>query len=100
MLRGLNEAGSAEYIKSDNHRARVDAGPARKLVAVTPGDATVLPDDVRGLYIGGGGNIAIRAADDTTAVTLTGVLAGTFLPIAAVRVLSTGTTATSIVALI
>lgn len=50
------------------------------------------------LYIGGAGNIRVLTAggDD---VVFTGVLAGTFLPIQVVRVFSTNTTATNIVAL-
>jgi hypothetical protein len=49
------------------------------------------------LYIGGAGNIRVLTAggDD---VTFNGVVAGTFLPVQVVRVFSTGTTATNIVA--
>jgi hypothetical protein len=72
-----------------------------KLRAVTPSDSTVV--NCQALWVGGAGNVAILAesdADDAgSAVTIVGVAAGTLLPIAADRVMSTNTTATSIVAI-
>lgn len=70
---------------------------ARTWGAVTPSDSTVFSPTPKGLYIGGAGNIALRGEDGVD-VTFA-VLAGVFLPLCPVRVLSTGTTATSIVAL-
>jgi hypothetical protein len=74
--------------------------------AVTKDDANDLATaPTRGLYVGGTGNVAvIMAADNTsggagTAVTFSGVAAGTVLPIRVRRVMSTNTTATGIVAL-
>lgn len=72
-------------------------GPARSLAAVTKSDSTVL--NCRGLYVGGAGNVAIMAVGDTAAVTLEGIQAGTILPIACNKVMSTNTTATLMVAL-
>jgi len=72
---------------------------ARQLRAVTPSDSVDLPiSPCRALWIGVAGNVALIAADDSSAVTLTAVEAG-LLPVRTKRVLSTGTTATSIVAL-
>lgn len=84
-----------------------DVRPAQKLRAVTASDSTDLRltdadgkvSECRGLYVGGAGNIAILAPGDASPVTLSGVPAGTFLPVSARRVYSTGTTATGIVAL-
>lgn len=73
------------------------ADPAYRAVAVTPSDSTVVA--ARALFIGGAGNVAIVAKSGDTAVTLSGVAAGTILPIAAYQVMSTNTTATLIVAL-
>ena len=72
--------------------------PARKAVAVTPSDATVL-DITKAVYVGGAGNLAVIMADDTAAVTFTGVAAGTVLPIRVQKVMATNTTATSVVAI-
>jgi len=71
--------------------------PAIRAAAVTPSDSTDL-GDVRGLYIGGAGDVAIRAKGNDAAVTHVGVTAGSYMPIRAQYVYSTGTTATNIVA--
>lgn len=70
--------------------------PARRIAAVTPGDSTELMA-VRGLLVGGAGDVHIRCKNDTTTVVVT-VTAGTLLPIRAQYVM-TATTATNIVAL-
>jgi len=77
------------------------AGPATKAVAVTKSDATVV--DFASLYIGGAGDVAVEARNmsGTAAnVTFKAVPAGTVLPIACTKVLSTGTSATDIVGLV
>lgn len=72
---------------------------ARQLRAVTPVDTADLSiSPCRALWIGVAGDVALIAEGDTDAVTLTAVEAG-LLPVRAKRVLSTGTTATDIVAL-
>jgi hypothetical protein len=72
-------------------------GPAVDFAAVTPSDSTVL-SGVRALYVGVTGNLAVRPVGGS-AVTFVAVPAGMILPIAVDRVMSTNTTATSIVAL-
>ncbi len=75
---------------------------AAKLRLITKSDTEKLPLGVcRALWIGGAGDVAVVAADDDLAapVTISGVLAGTVLPIRAKYVMSTNTTATLIVAL-
>ena len=71
--------------------------PARYAVAVTPSDATVL-QTTKAIYIGGAGNVAVTMAGGGN-VTFIAPPVGTILPIAVTKVLATGTTATSIVAL-
>lgn len=66
-------------------------------VSVTPSDANLLGQITTGLFVGGAGNIALVMSDNS-AVTLTGVTAGTFLPISVTQVKATGTTATNMVA--
>lgn len=74
--------------------------PAVKAVAVTPSDSTDLTvAPCRALWVGGAGAVAVILADDTSGVTFSAVPAGTLLRVAAKRVLSTGTTATAILAL-
>lgn len=72
---------------------------ARDFVAVTPSDTVNLARGVpRGIYVGGAGNL-VAVDSDGTAVTFTGVLAGSILPIRPIRINATSTTATAIVAL-
>ena len=72
--------------------------PAVTAVAVTPSDTVSLtPNPTRALYVGGAGNVVVLIGG--SAVTFTGVQAGSILPICVTRVNSTNTTATNIVAL-
>lgn len=70
---------------------------ARRAVAVTPSDATLIPV-TRALYVGTAGNLTVRMAEDQTNATFTNVPVGIF-PVQVDRVLSTGTAAAGIVAL-
>lgn len=70
---------------------------AHSATTVTPSDSTIIPV-TRGLYVGVTGNIAVKMADDENTITFSNVPVG-ILPIQVIQVLSTGTTATNIVAL-
>jgi hypothetical protein len=50
----------------------------------------------RGIWIGGGGDIAVLDHDGHT-VVLAGIATGTLLPLSAKRIVSAGTTATKLV---
>ena len=71
--------------------------------AVTANDSTDLAKETRAVYIGGAGDLACHMYDPTTkkleSVTFASLPAGTVLPIQTPRILSTGTTATNIIAL-
>ena len=64
--------------------------------AVTPSDSTDLPQ-FSVIYVGGAGNVKVTTAQGS-AVTFSGVNAGTVIPVRVRRVWSTGTTATLITA--
>jgi hypothetical protein len=74
----------------------IDA-PALNAFAVTPDDSNDLAHTARGIYCGSGGNLAVVTfgGDSVTFVALSG---GVVHPITVSRVLATGTTALSIVA--
>ena len=74
-----------------------DTVSAKRAVAVTPSDATVL-SNTRALYIGTAGNLAVTMNDGVSA-TFSNVIGGTILPVQVTKVLSTGTTASNIVAM-
>lgn len=75
-------------------------GPAQRGFAITKHDTNLLSATTRAIWVGGAGDVAVLLEGDSSPVTLVGVPAGTLLPIAATKVLSTGTTATSIVGLL
>ncbi len=71
--------------------------PAR-VAAVTKSDSTdITATATKGLWIGGGGDVAVKGAGDSAAVTISAVPAGTYLPGAYKAVMSTNTTATLII---
>ena len=75
-------------------------GPAHAAVAVTPHNSTHIPGEaIRAPYVGTTGNVAVVFSTDGAPVVFTAVPAGTVLPIRAVRVNNTGTTASNIVGL-
>jgi hypothetical protein len=59
---------------------------------ITPSDATLLLD-VRGIYVGGAGNVAVTLVSGEV-VTFTAVPVGTILPVKVTKVMATNTTAT------
>lgn len=73
--------------------------PARKCFAITPNDTTELPAVVKALYIGTGGDLTVKAADDSAFVTFRNIPDGFIIDIRAVAVRATGTSAADIVGL-
>ena len=67
--------------------------PARNYFAVTPHDSTNFTYETRGLWVGNGGDIVVLGFGDSTAVLFENVASGTLLPLRAVPVDSTNTTA-------
>lgn len=75
----------------------LSTAPSPGFREITPSDSEEL-DDIRGLYVGGTGNLEL-VGQDGTAATFEAVPAGAVLPVSPKKVMSTGTTATLIVAL-
>ena len=82
----------------DNDPERLQT-PAVRSFAITPHDTNALTEDTRALYVGGAGTVVMKLTGDSSSVSFVGVPAGAILPVRARVVLSTGTTATSIVGL-
>ncbi len=83
------------------NRSTEVASQARGCVAVSPSDSADLAVPAKALYIGVAGDVAVlplNATDTSQAVTFTAHPVG-YMPVQVRRVLSTGTTATNIVAL-
>ena len=73
--------------------------PASGVFVITPSDTENFVKTTRSIFVGGGGNLSVLAADGSTAV-LAGVPAGSVLPIAVRRVNASGTSATGLVGLL
>lgn len=84
----------------DNYYDANNTAPAIDCFAVTPADSDFANGVViRGLYVGGTGNVTIRTPRGTD-VQFQAVPVGAILPVMAKQVRSTGTTATLMVGII
>lgn len=79
-----------------SEKVSLSTAAAAGAAAVTPSDSTVYDPPGRALWVGALGNVAVRMAGDQSVITFVGVAAGTLLPIAVDKVMSTNTTASSI----
>ena len=77
--------------------ASTESSPARNAVAVTPSNDTDLPNPAKALWVGQIGDVSVDTVGGQTAVVFKNCIG--VLPVTAVRVRATGTTATDIVAL-
>lgn len=73
--------------------------PARRGFAITPHDTDELPFVTRGIYVGNAGDVTVVLVQESGPVTFENVAAGSMLPVFVKQVLSTGTTATSLIGL-
>lgn len=75
--------------------------PSRVAYAITTHDTNEIGTyEPRGIWVGGAGAITYRPIDNAADVVISGVPAGTFLPICPSHIRATGTTATLMVALV
>lgn len=75
------------------------SSPATTATELTPSDGADLPTAARAIYVGVGGDLRIIPVGQIGAVTFAGVPGGSILPVRTKRVLATGTTAGSMLAL-
>lgn len=88
----------ANNLASTTRLSTTSEAPAHSGTVITPSDSAVI-GPFRGLYVGVGGNVAALLVNDAVSVTFLNVANGTLLPIAFTKILSTGTTATSMLGL-
>lgn len=70
------------------------AGITSDAFVITPSDATT--QRALAIWVGSAGNVAVKTEDGTT-VTFSGAQAGGIIPVRTLQILSTGTTAGSLV---
>ena len=73
--------------------------PAGAAFAITPSDTVDFTRPARGIYIGVSGDVVVITPENT-AVTFKNAAAGSVLPVEAIRVNATLTTATDLVGLV
>lgn len=85
----------------DKYEAAIQSvsAPAASCFAITPTDADDLEQATKAIYVGAGGSLTIRTVASEQDVTFVGVAAGSILPIRAVAIRATGTTASGLVGL-
>ena len=71
--------------------------PARAPFTIAPSDVSLLPEGVKGVYVGTGGDVAVQGVGSDSSVIYRNVPDSGYLAVAAQRVLATGTTATDLV---
>lgn len=69
--------------------------PGTTAIAVTPSDSAAFPPSR--IWCGGAGTVTVRCADGLNTTLFTSIAAGSEVPVLAIGVMSTGTTATNIV---
>lgn len=79
------------------YRTADSTASARRAASVTLSDSTVI-ENTRALYIGTAGNLKVTLVEGGD-VTFVGLGSGTVLPVQAVKVWSTGSTASNVLAL-
>lgn len=75
---------------------RFSSGPLQQTFAITASDATKYAPPLRGIFVGGAGNVTI-INEEGNSVLFTAPAVGTVLPVIASKVMATGTTATALV---
>jgi len=83
-------------MSTDNYAPKLETFSSPGFVAITAHDSNNISSPVRAIYVGVGGDVAVVGLDGT-AVTFKNVPTGAILPVQAIRVNSTNTTATNMV---
>lgn len=73
--------------------------PVSQAFSITPHDSTNFARPTRGIYVGTSGDVAVVFTAGAAAVVFPSVPAGVILPVRAIRVNSTSTTASNLVGL-
>lgn len=72
-------------------------GASKKPFAIVPSDTVPLPDKVKGIYIGTGGDVTVRGVDGAADVTYKNQPDASYIQVEARFVRATGTTATNLI---
>ena len=73
------------------------SGPARDAFALVPSDTLPISPLPKGIYVGTGGSVTLRAADGAADVTYRNLGDGSYISVRAQFVRATGTTASNLI---
>ena len=71
--------------------------PARDCFALVPSDSNVISPIPKGVYVGSGGDVTLRAVDSQADVTYRNLADGSYLSVRVLYIRATGTTASNMV---
>jgi hypothetical protein len=71
--------------------------PARDTFALVPSDTIAISPIPKGIYVGSGGNVTLRAVDSQADVTYCNLGDGSYIAVRAAYVRATGTTASNMI---
>lgn len=71
--------------------------PSRLAFAITPDDVAELSVQPKGIYVGTGGDVTLRATGSSADVTYRNLADGSYIAVRSSHVRATGTTATSLI---
>lgn len=83
---------------SDHPNSDTLGAPARHTFAIVPNDADPLPRLPKGIYVGTGGNVTLRAIDSAADVTYRNLPDASYIAVRVSHVRAAGTTATDMIA--
>lgn len=85
---------------TDLFKRRSDSawGPARRSSPLAPHNTNPLPLVTKGIYVGTGGDVTLRAVDSAADVTYKNLADGSYIYVRASHVRATGTDATDLIA--
>ncbi len=85
----------------DNFDSALDSlvAPARNCFPIVPNDTANLPSLPKAIYVGSGGNVALRAVDSSQDAILFNLASASIIDVRAMIVRTTGTTASNLVGL-
>lgn len=89
----------ANYAELQQLLAQMADRPAQHALVITKSDYNTLPAPTRALYVGGAGDVQVDTLGGEEKTLFSSVPAGTIIPVQVVKVWSTSTTATLIVAM-
>ncbi len=72
--------------------------PARDVFALVPSDTAALSPIPKGIYVGSGGDVTLRAVDSQADATYRNLADASYIAVRAIYVRATGTTASNLVA--